>query len=469
MKKTIFFLIFLGAVLAMLGGSVLAAGGSGPDDALLPVGIPQTVAPHSAQWYRFDYGGEKTEILATLDDNKSSGIRLAIYTPDEVSAWQSGNGLTSIGAGSAMQGHDLGWVGRFGFAGTFFAVVYNDTDANVTVSVRITGDDVTTSVNVIPTATPMTNPFAVVTPLGKGVTGKIAFVDSNGGVIYTMKGDGSNLQRVSVGLDPQWNHAGTQIALARQGPVAGVFTINADGSNERLLYATGEPRSPDWSPDDSQVVFSFLTSIGGGGQQCFSFRGHRFCFTKPPNELWRLAKVNSAGGGYADVRATNDAFTPTWNADGVTIAFNDLSIGIMQMSINNDYVPFPFIGDLRITAPDYNPLRLMSPQYSPDGKHMVYMVLQQPAWQIAVANADGSNQHLLTRVDPLDFVHPDNAAPVWSPDGSQILFLSDRNGKWEFFVMNADGSHQQQVLKKISDQVHLNYSFQSDRMLSWTK
>ena len=468
-KKTICILIALVAVLAMLGGSVYAAGGSGPAEALLPVGVPQTVAPHSAQWYRFDYGGEKSEIVATLDDNAASGIRLAIYTPDEIVAWQNGNGLSSIGAGSSTQGHDLGWVGRFGFAGTFYAVVYNDSDAAVSVSVRVTGDDVTTSINVVPSATPMTNPFATVTPLGKALTGKLAFIDAQGGNLYTLNGDGTHLQRVSFGMDPQWNHTGSQIVLARQGPVPGIFKVNADGSNEQLLYQTSEPRAPDWSPDDSLIVFSYLTSVGGGGQQCFTFRGHHFCFTKPATTLWRLAQVNSAGGGYADVRATSDAFTPTWNSDGITIGFNDLSIGIMQMSVNNDYVPYPFVGDLRITATDYNPLKLMSPQYSPDGKHIVYMVLQQPVWQIAAANADGSNQHLLTQVDPLDFVHPNNAAPVWSPDGSQVLFLSDRNGKWEFFVMKPDGSSQQQVLKNISDQIELHYSFQSERMMSWTK
>lgn len=468
-KRTIFVLLVVGAMIAVLAGSAYGAGGTGPDDAILPVGVTQTVAPHSAQWYRWDYGGQRTQILATLDDGGASGIRLEIYTPDEIIAWQKGNGLTSIGAGTAMQGHDLGWVGRFGFAGRFYAVVYNDSDASVSVSVRVTGDNVTTSVNIVPTATPMTNPFAVVTPLGKGVAGKIAFVDSAGGNLYTMSGDGSNLQRVSFGLDPQWNHAGTRIAFARQGPVPGIFAINADGSNEQLLYQTKEPRAPDWSPDDSTIVFSYLTQVGGGGQQCFHFRGHTFCFTKPPTNLWRLSQVNSTGGGYADVRATNDAFTPTFGPDGFTIAFNDLSIGIMQMSLHNDYVPYPFIGDLRITSTAYNPLKLMSPQYSPDGKQVVYMVLQQPVWQIAVANADGSNQRLLTRVDPLDFVHPNSAAPVWSPDGSKIMFLSDRNGKWEFFTMNPDGSGQLQVLKNISDQIKLNYSFQSDRILSWRK
>jgi WD40-like Beta Propeller Repeat len=453
-----------------------AAGGSGPSDALIPTGAAQTLAPHSAQWYRFDYGGKKTPIVATLDDNQASGIRLAIYTPDEITAWQNGNGLASIGSGSPYQGHDLGWTGQFPTAGRYYAVVYNDSDASVSVRLSVTGDSVTTVVNAAPTATPMANPFATVTPLGQGFSGKLAFVDSAGGNLYTVNGDGTDLQRISFGMDPQWNHSGAQIALARQGPAPGIFVINADGSNEQLLYQTNEPRSPDWSPDDSQIVFSYMTTAKEGSQQCFTFRGHSFCFQKPATTQWKLAEVNSSSGAYADVRATNDAFTPTWNADGTTIAFNDLAIGIMQMATSNSYVTFPFIGDLRITSTTYNPLRLMSPQYSPDGKQIVYMVQQTPTWQIAVANADGTNQHLLTQMDPLDFVYANNFAPIWSPDGKQILFLSDRNGKVEFFLMNvgdplqgADGSNQQQVLKNVTDQITLQYGFQSERMMSWTK
>ncbi len=471
MKKIIIASLFV-LLAGLLVLPAFAAGGTGPGDALLPVGVAQTVAPHSAQWYYFDYSGGKSPINATVDANGASGIRLAIYTPQEITAWQNGEPLTAIGLGGPFVGHDLGWVGNFPFAGRFYAVVYNDNDTPVTVTTRVTGDNVTTSVNTTPTPTPLPNPFATVTPLGKGFAGKLAFVNQAGGNLYVVNGDGTNLHQVSTGMDPQWNHAGTQIVLARQGPTPGIFTINADGSNETLLYQTNEARAPDWSPDDSQVMFSYNALLKpGGGQQCVTFRGRQFCFAKPEVTAWRLATVDSTGGGFADVRAGDSAFTPSWNPDanGITYLFNDLNIGILQGSLDNSYVPFPVIGDLRVTQPGYNPLKLMSPQYSPDGKQIVYMVYQQPAWQIAVANADGTNQHLLTQIDPLDFVHPNNFAPIWSPDGKQILFLSDRNGKVEFFLMNADGTSQVQVLKNISDQVPLFYEYESERMMSWTK
>jgi TolB protein len=129
----------------------------------------------------------------------------------------------------------------------------------------------------------------------------------------------------------------------------------------------------------------------------------------------------------------------------------------------------PIIGDLRPGVGTYDPLKILSPQYSPDGSKIVLSVAQPPTWQIAIANADGSDRHLLTSLDNLDFVHPSNVAPVWSPDGKQILFLSNRNGKWELFVMNADGSNVKQVLKNVTDQIPLNYSYQGERLVSWTR
>ncbi len=177
------------------------------------------------------------------------------------------------------------------------------------------------------------------------------------------------------------------------------------------------------------------------------------------------ADTTPQGGALAGKLVFMDA------SGGNIYTVNGDGTGLQRVTTGLDpawYDPFNFIGDRRYPSKDYNPLILMTPQYSPDGKSIVYMVYQQPTWQIAVANADGSNQHLLTQQDPLDFSFPSNVSPVWSPDGKQILFLSNRNGKWEFFVMNADGTGQQQVLKNISDHITLTYNFQSERMVNWT-
>lgn len=456
-------------MLALVGVSFAAGSGSG--DAVWADGVTQTVAPHSALWFRFDYGGNNNAVDVTLDANDASALRLAIYTPQAVEAWQNGEALKAVGLGTAVQNHDLGWSGKFNFAGTIYAVVYNDGDNAADVLVTALGDNTHTSV-VIPAPKPTTlpNPFPNNTPVGKGISGKLAFLDAQGGNLYTVNGDGTNLQRVSFGMDPQWNHAGTEIALARQGPTAGIFTIDANGGNERLLYGTQEPRSPDWSPDDAQLVFTRQTAVKGGGEICFGTR----CFTIPAQALWKLGLLSASDGTYSDVPTTDHAFTPSWNpADATTILYNDTALGVVKTQTDaakpEDVSLVPFIGDLRPGVGTYDPLKILSPQYSPDGTKIILMTAQPPVWQVVIANADGSDRHLLTSQSYLEFTHPNNVAPVWSPDGKQILFLSDRNGKWEFFTMNADGTNVQQVLKNVTDQITLAYNFQGERMLSWSK
>jgi len=53
-------------------------------------------------------------------------------------------------------------------------------------------------------------------------------------------------------------------------------------------------------------------------------------------------------------------------------------------------------------------------------------------------NADGSDPRQLTR-DPPGVI---NQAPDWSPDGKRILFQSNRDGNVEIYVMDADGGNQ---------------------------
>ncbi|MCG3142196.1 MAG: Protein TolB [Anaerolineae bacterium] len=442
--------------------AALAQNGAGPDNALLPYGQSVTLAPNAAQWFRFQVGGKKADATAFLDAASADGLRLAVYTPQQVDAWRDGGALHALGMGSPQRQHTLGWFGSFNQAGTYYVVAYNDTGAPMDVRVTVQGDSVTTLP--APTATPNIDPLMTPTPRGQGIAGKLAFTDATGGDIYIANGDGTNLQRITFGMDPQWNHAGTQLTFARQGPVPGIYVINADGSDERLLYQTNEPRAPIWSADDSEIIFGYQGATKGGGERCFGNR----CFTLPETVEWRLGAVNVADGAYHDVRTSESAITPSVAPDG-TIVYSDGNIGLMKTTSTGAPQPEPFIGDLRITSPTYNPLRLMSPVVSPDGSQIIYMVKQQPTWQIAQAAMDGGNQRLLTRDNPLALAHPSAVAPQWSPDGKQILFLSDRNGRWEFFTMNADGSNVQQVLKNITDQIEIRYDYQAGRMMSWAK
>lgn len=459
-KKTI--LIFFFAALFLASAAfAFADSGAGPDNALLPIGQNVTIAPNAEQWFKFHVGG-KDAATVFLDATSANGLRFAVYTPEQIANWQRGEKLQALGAGSPQHDHTLGWYGTFNQPGTHYVVVNNDTGAPMDVRVIVQGDAITTLP--APTATPNIDPLMTPTPRGQGIVGKLAFVDASGGNIYTVNGDGTNLQRITFGMDPQWNHAGTQITFARQGPIPGIYIINADGSGERLLYQTNEPRTPTWSADDSEIIFGYQGASKGGGERCFRQR----CFTLPESIEWKLGAVNVADGTFHDVRTSESAITPTIAPDGM-IVYSDGNVGLMKTTSRGEPQPEPFIGDLRVTSPTYNPLRIVSPALSPDGKQIIYMVMQQPTWQIATATNDGANQHLLTRDNVLALAHPSNVAPQWSPDSEQILFLSNRNGKWEFFAMNADGSNVQQVLKNITDPLDIRYDYQAGRMMSWVQ
>jgi len=150
-------------------GLTLAATDSGATNALAPNGQTVTVAPHTAQWYAFNVGLKKTPATVTLDSDRVQNVRLEIYTAAEVSTWQSGGALKAVGVGGKFPDHDLGWVGQFNFTGTYYAAVYNDSDAPANVQVTATGDGVTTAVSAqsttVPAETANTAPIETTNPV----------------------------------------------------------------------------------------------------------------------------------------------------------------------------------------------------------------------------------------------------------------------------------------------------------------
>ncbi len=74
--------------------------------------------------------------------------------------------------------------------------------------------------------------------------------------------------------------------------------------------------------------------------------------------------------------------------------------------------------------------------YSPDGQRIVYTGFGPVNSYIAVMNADGSGQTVLSSIEGADEGFPD-----WSPDGQRVAFTSRRDGNNEIYLMNADGTN----------------------------
>jgi serine/threonine protein kinase/Tol biopolymer transport system component len=76
----------------------------------------------------------------------------------------------------------------------------------------------------------------------------------------------------------------------------------------------------------------------------------------------------------------------------------------------------------------------VNPQFSPDGKRVVFCSDRSGSLEIWVSNTDGSNAMQLTSM------HASVAgSPRWSPDGTRIVFDSTKEGQSELYVINATG------------------------------
>jgi TolB protein len=225
--------------------------------------------------------------------------------------------------------------------------------------------------------------------------------------IYVVGADGSGLRNLTrsscTGLcltneEPAWSPDGKRIAFVRTlGPVppgrqpriAGIFVVNADGTNVRQLTqrrgtSVTEDHAPSWSPDGKRIA---LVSVN---------------ITAKPAGASVIYVVNADGTHPRAVRSMPHG----WPGAG-------------------------------------------APSWSPDGKRILYSTYclfgncgqRATGAQLFSVGADGKNPRQLTRV-------AGNAlGGRWSPDGRKIVFVRNpRVGPTgEVYTMNSDGSSLRRV------------------------
>jgi dipeptidyl aminopeptidase/acylaminoacyl peptidase len=323
---------------------------------------------------------------------------------------------------------------------------------------------------------------------GKG--GTIVFQTATGGDIYAVAPNGTNLRRLTNGLDPALSPDGQWVAFARwnndqNGALGSLWVIKVDGSGERVVLGDiHQPKSPVWSPDGKQIAIS--QQHGGRvneERKCSSQRPPpeaydistdrdkdgdiTFCFTLPPHPHYGLRVVNVDSGTFQDL--PNDLFSlsPTWDPVNATHLVYDGEEGLMNLDISGGTMS-PLTADIK----DH------SPAFSPDGNRIAVTYWQANHWEIEALSADGSGRAQLTQTSIRAILEQqvkgqipkywNNASAAWSPDGSQIAFVTDRTGQWEVWVMNADGTNPHPLLPSdIQAGLKLQYNGMEERMVAW--
>jgi hypothetical protein len=151
-----------------------------------------------------------------------------------------------------------------------------------------------------------------------GANGRIAFERQVLGGIWTMRPDGSDLQRLQPGSEPSWSANGRWIVYVcyrETETFVQICTMRADGSNDRQITHGGGPVfGPSFSPDGLHGSPGGLFMIDTDGSHRHRLAGNTFggewapdgkhiAYVKPGPEIWLMRPDGSGrrllySGGY---------------------------------------------------------------------------------------------------------------------------------------------------------------------------
>ena len=232
-----------------------------------------------------------------------------------------------------------------------------------------------------------------------------------------MNADGSGIVSLNSppgAADVSWSPNGQLVAFEADPHGDGdleIFIMRADGTNVRQLTdSDGWDFWPDWFPDGSRIAFTslrtgvpnvYIMNVDGSDQQALTDDPVLGCFQPDvsPNGKDVLAMCSP------------EFEPPTIWRIGVT---------------DGAMIPLTLPG----------PHEDLDPQWSPNGKRVVFSSSRSGAPKLWLMDADGGNVTQLTTAPGRDF------NPTFSPNGQQIAWWKFRFGQGDIFVMNADGSGQ---------------------------
>jgi Tol biopolymer transport system component/tRNA A-37 threonylcarbamoyl transferase component Bud32 len=255
----------------------------------------------------------------------------------------------------------------------------------------------------------------------------LVYVDKQTQTLFLVAADNPDDKRrltistVQLDFSPRFSPDGRTVAFLRSAEVGAVasdiFLVRLGGGEpKRLTFDNVIIRGLDWTPDGAYTIFSSNRLSGQG-------------------RLWKV----SAHGGQPEPLPVGQggACFPSLSRDGRRLAYT-------QADTNGNIWRYEVRGTTGRSAP---PTKLIAstgsnfdPQYSPDGKRIVFVSDRSGSREIWVCDSDGSNPRQLT-----SFGGPHVGVPFWSPDGRQIRFVATPESGVGWYVVSEEGGQPRRV------------------------
>jgi len=239
--------------------------------------------------------------------------------------------------------------------------------------------------------------------------------------IWVMDADGKNKLKLATGISPMWS-ADSQKILFGNGEEK-ISVINADGKNETVLLKDKEFNygHPKWSPDNKKIAFDsgksgreeiYVADADGKNitqitknpaQHIYSFAwspdGRKIAFGAGHGPYhWDIYTISADGKDLTKV--TPKIFshgTFTWSPDGKKIACSlSNSTGGIEYTVSDLHGLYILGADGKTQQKlSDNVESSLSPQFSPDGKWIVYV---SGADEISIISSDGKTKETLVKM-----------------------------------------------------------------------
>ena len=241
----------------------------------------------------------------------------------------------------------------------------------------------------------------------------------------------------------------------------------AGGEPRRLTFDNMTINGLTWTPDSREIVFDsrrggssrhlWRVAVGGGTPErvdtvgadvlspALSPQGHRLAYTQTLDDIniWRI-ELDAAGKAKSQTELIASTFGdhgPDYSPDGRKIVFTSGRSG------NNAIWVSESDGSKPRLLHSCGPYVTGTPRWSPDGRWIAFDS------RSCAPGADGNPDIYLISADGrqparLTTDQAEDVAPSWSRDGRSIYFSSNRGGSMQIWKMPAEGGQPVQVTEQ---------------------